>query len=154
MNNLDYYDRQKEPWEEIEDKSVRSRYETKEMNISQIADIHRRTPGSISYKLRSLGIIKHNTLARGYLEYKNSNLYKEIVNRNQINDKHKRENHRKKIEGIETTNTTNYTDKKISREKIKQIPSDIIQIKNDIKEINENINKLFELIKILKQPPH
>jgi len=49
------------------------------MTVSQIADIHRRTPGIISYKIKDLGIISKYSLSRGYLEYKNSKLYKEIV---------------------------------------------------------------------------
>ena len=48
------------------------------MTIIQIADTHRRTPGSISYTLRNMGIIPLTNLARGYLEYKDSSLYKEI----------------------------------------------------------------------------
>jgi hypothetical protein len=140
MNSVDYYDRKNESWDEKEDKSIRLRYEIKGMTISQIADIHRRTPGSISYKLRSLGIIEHNTLARGYLEYKNSDLYKEIVNTNKTTDNPRRvrENHRKKIKE-DKKSTIGYTNDK-------EIPSDIIQIKNDIKEIKESISKLFKLI--------
>jgi hypothetical protein len=79
MNGLEYYNRQKEDWSDKELQDIRTEYETKEMTISQIADIHNRTPGSISYKLKNLGIITHNTLSRGYLDYKNSNLYKQIV---------------------------------------------------------------------------
>jgi hypothetical protein len=140
MNGLDYYYRRMEPWEEKEDKSIRHRYEVKEMNISEIADIHRRTPGSISYKLRSLGIIEHNTLARGYLEYKKSNLYKEIVNTNKTTDNPRRvrENHRKKIKEDKKTTIACTNDK--------EIPSDIIQIKNDIKEIKESISKLVKML--------
>jgi len=79
MNGLDYYNRQKEDWSDKELQDVRTEYETNEMTISQIADIHHRTPGSISYKLKNLGLVTHNTLSRGYLDYKNSKLYKEIV---------------------------------------------------------------------------
>ena len=79
MNKHEYYHRQKELWDDKETEDVRTEYETNQMTISQIADIHHRTPGSISYKLKSLGIVIHNTLTRGYLEYRNSNLYKEIL---------------------------------------------------------------------------
>lgn len=85
MNCLDYYIRQKDLWEDAEIRQLRSEYETKEMTISEIADIHRRTPGVISYKLKSMGIITHNTFARGYSNYKNSNLYKEIVEKSTNN---------------------------------------------------------------------
>jgi hypothetical protein len=79
MNPLDYYVRSKETWSDSELSDIKLEYETKEMTISQIADKHRRTPGCISYRLKSLGIIEHNTLARGYAEYKSSDLYKEAV---------------------------------------------------------------------------
>ena len=79
MNGLEYYNREKEDWSDKEVQDIRTEYETNEMTISQIADIHNRTPGSISYKLKNIGLITHNTLSRGYLDYKNSNLYKQIV---------------------------------------------------------------------------
>jgi hypothetical protein len=79
MNRLEYYNRQKEGWSDKELQDVRTEYEVNEMTISEIADIHRRTPGRISYKLKTIGLITHNTHSRDYLEYKNSNLYKQIV---------------------------------------------------------------------------
>jgi hypothetical protein len=79
MNKLEYYHRQKEACEDRELNDIKTEYELKGMTISQIGDIHHRTPGSISYKLKNLGIISDNKLARGYLEYKESSLYKEIV---------------------------------------------------------------------------
>jgi hypothetical protein len=60
MNGLEYYNRLKEDWSDKELQDIRTEYETQEMTISQIADIHHRTPG----------IITHNTLSRGYLDYK------------------------------------------------------------------------------------
>lgn len=79
MNNLDYYTRQKEFWNETEIKNLKTEYEISLLTISQIGDIHRRTPGSIGYRLKNLGIVENQTLSRGYLEYKNSDLYKQIV---------------------------------------------------------------------------
>lgn len=90
MNKLEYYNRQKEPCEDNELNDIKTEYESKEMTISQIGDIHRRTPGSISYKLKNLGIISDNKLARGYLEYKDSSLYKEIVETGKIKDAEKK----------------------------------------------------------------
>ena len=86
MNSLEYYNRQKDSWEDNEIQQLKSEYEIKEMTISEIADIHHRTPGSISYKLKGIGIITHNTLARGYDNYRNSNLYKEIVEKGKTTD--------------------------------------------------------------------
>ena len=80
MNRLEYYDRQKEAWLEDELQALRSRYENRELTISQIGDAHRRRPGSISYMLKKIGIITHNAQARGYPEYVSSDLYKSILN--------------------------------------------------------------------------
>jgi len=79
MNRLEYYDRQQESWEKEEVISLTTEYEEKELSIRNIADIHRRTPGSISYKLKSMGLITHTALSRGYMEYVQSELYQEIV---------------------------------------------------------------------------
>lgn len=77
---LSHYTRKSEPWTDNEVNDIRREYDEEEMDISTIGRIHRRTPGSISYKLKSLGLLSHNTLARGYQEYKSSDLYREIVN--------------------------------------------------------------------------
>jgi hypothetical protein len=78
MNELEYYDRHSEPWEKSELNQLKKEYVGEKMSIIKIAIIHSRTPGSISSKLKSLGIITNITLARGYLEYLNSDLYNEI----------------------------------------------------------------------------
>jgi hypothetical protein len=67
MNGLEYYNRQKEDWGDKELQDIRTEYEIQEMTISQIADIHHRTPGSISYKLKNLGltyVLVNKTLTR------------------------------------------------------------------------------------------
>ena len=39
MNTLEYYDRQKEFWGDNEVQEIRTEYQAKDMNISEIADI-------------------------------------------------------------------------------------------------------------------
>jgi hypothetical protein len=90
MNAPEYYHRQKAVWDENELQSIKDEYENKKMNISEIADTHFRTPGCIAYKLKKIGLITHNTLARGYLEYKESKLYKTIVARGKLEDAQKK----------------------------------------------------------------
>ena len=48
MQSLEYYNRQKNSWEDSELQEIRREYVDGQMTISQIGDIHRRTPGSIS----------------------------------------------------------------------------------------------------------
>ena len=138
MNKLEYYNRQKEAWGDKELEYLKSYYETKEMTISQIADIHRRTPGSISYKLKGLGIITHNALSRGYLDYKNSNLYKEIIETSKItlNKKEKKEPKlHAKIKPLQ--------DSTISKE-INEIQTEIASLKKDVKEMLRLMNALYD----------
>ena len=90
MNEPEYYNRQKAVWDENELQTIRNQYENDKMNISEIADAHFRTPGSIAYKLKNMKLITHNTLARGYLEYKQSKLYKTIVARGKVEDAQKK----------------------------------------------------------------
>ena len=84
MNPLSFYDRQKEGWNEQEIIQLKNEYVEQQKNISEIADIHKRTPGSIGCRLKLLGILNHHTEAKGYIEYKNSRLYKEIVSTNNV----------------------------------------------------------------------
>jgi hypothetical protein len=134
MNKLEYYSRQKDSWGEEELSQLKEEYETKEMTVSEIADIHRRTPGSISYKLKNLGIIIHNTLSRGYSEYKSSELYKEIVQKGIVADAERAE---KKL------------NKEVKPVVIKKPNTEILQLQKDVKEIKENVSKILELMNAL-----
>jgi hypothetical protein len=126
MNEREYYNRQNDDWTEKEIQDIRTEYETNEMTISQIADIHRRTPGSISYKLKTLGLITNNTQARGYLEYKNSNLYKEIAN--------------KENKQIKKSSTKRMS---ANREML-EMRTEIAELKQDVKELLRLMNALYE----------
>jgi glutamate mutase epsilon subunit len=136
MNGVEYYNRQKEAWSDKELQDIRDEYETKEMTISQIADVHHRTPGSISYKLRNLGLITHNTESRGYLEYRNSILYKQIVETGKINNTAKKETKLKaKTEILSLGNQT--------REML-EIRNEIADLKKDVKEMLRLMNALYD----------
>uniref|UniRef100_A0A6C0JY68 ribonuclease H n=1 Tax=viral metagenome TaxID=1070528 RepID=A0A6C0JY68_9ZZZZ len=83
-NLIAYYDRQKDSWDDDEIEQLKTNYQINEKTICELGLIHRRTPGSISYKLKALELINHNTQARGYHDYKNSELYKEIVENGKV----------------------------------------------------------------------
>ena len=78
MNSFSYYDRSKVPWEEEEIEQVRLEY-YEGKTIQEIGDSHRRTPGSVAYRLKSIGCVSNHMQARGYDEYRSSPLYAEIV---------------------------------------------------------------------------
>ena len=78
VNTFEYYDRRKDEWTMEETEQLRTEYMDKHLNILQIADIHRRTPGYIS-----------SNQARGYFDYINSELYKEVIEKSNIERKEK-----------------------------------------------------------------
>jgi len=133
MNELAYYNRQKEPWSDKESQEIRNKYETKGMTISEIADIHRRTPGSIGYKIKNIGLIEHITLSRGYIDYKNSNLYKEIIGTNISKNKPP-----KLTTQIENARPIR------QREEIRIIRNEIDELKKDVKEMLRLMNALYD----------
>jgi hypothetical protein len=138
MNSVEYYNRQKESWSDNETQDIRTEYEIKEMTVSQMGDIHRRTPGSISYKLKSLGIIDHNTQARGYDEYKNSNLYKEIVGKGKISDSERKIKRLSRYETISVPPQIN-----IPFKQLVDLRTDVETLKTDVKEILRLMNAIY-----------
>jgi hypothetical protein len=81
MNTFDYYNRRKEEWSISETDQLYMEYLYKTLNIIQIADIHRRTPGDILYKCKTMNIISEYKYARGYSDYISSNLYNQIMSK-------------------------------------------------------------------------
>ncbi len=139
MNGLEYYNRQKEDWSDKEIQDLRMEYERKEMPITQIADIHRRTPGSISYKLKNIGIITHNTLSRGYLDYKNSDLYKEIVESNKRNDAEKAVKKEEKLKAKTEKMPVNTPFTEFTK-----MRNEVAELKRDVKEMLRLMNALYD----------
>ncbi len=136
MNSVDYYNRQKETCSQEELDAIKTEYEINKLTISEIADIHRRTPGSISYKIRSLGLVTDNKEARGYVEYRNGDLYKQIVENGKIRDFQKKE---KKIKAIKKPIPDN-----LQSIAIKEIQNEIASLKKDVKEILSLLNAIYE----------
>lgn len=129
MNKLEYYDRMKEPWDEVELDNLKEEYNIRGLTINEIGDIHRRTPGSISYRLKNLGLITHFTLSRGYLDYTNSDLYKEIMDANKVKDSEKQE--RKELREL----------KKLENEK-RLVPSSLLISFGDLNDIRNEITSM------------
>lgn len=141
MNPLVYYDRQKAPWHDQELENIKEEYVNKELTVIEIADIHHRTPGSICYKLTKLGLIHDYKVARGYSEYKDSTLYKEIVESSKKKDDIKKA----KSESVASTppvaslpRMNTYTKELI------HLQGEITSLKQDVKEILRLMNALYE----------
>jgi len=115
MNTLEYYNRQKKSWNHNEVQEICNEYQSLKMNVLEIGDLHRRTPGSICYKLKSVGLIENIELARGYQDYRISALYAEIVGNNKKQPK-----------------------------KTSQAQTELEKMKMDIQEIKENVNLILK----------
>jgi hypothetical protein len=133
MNGLEYYNRQKEVWNDKELEDIKIEYETKNLTVSQIADIHRRTPGSIGHKLKKIGLVTHFTLCRGYIDYKNSTLYKEII----LNSMNRNKEPKLSIKPNKLTMINQDTE-------ISMMRNEIAELKKDVKEMLRLMNALYD----------
>lgn len=120
-----FYDRSKEPWreEEIEQMNV------KELSIIEIGNIHKRTPGTITFQLKKQNILVKNTDARGYIDYRNSDLYAQIVSENTKNAK--------KTKIVKNTDNDEHEQPKLSK---KQIQNEILK---ELQEMNICIKQIM-----------
>ena len=149
MNTLEYYNRSKEPWLPDEAADVKRLYNDEYKNILEIADIHRRTPGCIGYKLQSMGIVPHNRLARGYQAYTMSPLYNEIVQDYRKNDQSKKqkkeERNKVKVDSaVKIIENASLSEINSLKGEIHNMKSDIAEMKRDIKELLECMKAVYE----------
>ena len=110
-----------EKWNNDEVEELIKDYQENNMNINELGKKYQRTPGGICYKLKQKKIIKNNSEALGYKEYKNSSTYKNIVANDVYNNKEKSET---------------ITIKK----------SEYLQLKKDAEEMKECIKKLTTML--------
>ena len=131
-------------WSSQEDEELHNMYNEKLMDIIEISNIINRTPGSIISRLCKNKYISNRTSARGYIAYKNSELYKSIVASGEGNQNNKNKNNKNinktsdnisiNINGIQTCENI-------------ELKNDVIEIKNEIKEIKNKIKELIEMMK-------
>ena len=111
------------PWSQQEDIQLNKLYNEDMLCILDISKIHKRLPGGIISRLINNNHIKNRKSVRGYIDYKQSDLYKQIVANNDI----KRE-----------ANKNNY---------IFGTQNDVEDIKSEIKEIKNTMKELVEMMK-------
>jgi hypothetical protein len=68
-----------EPWSQEDDEQLDKLYNVDMLDIMEISNINNRAPGKIISRLYLHDYINNRTSARGYINYKNSDLYKKIV---------------------------------------------------------------------------
>jgi CDP-diacylglycerol pyrophosphatase len=126
-------------WSSQEDEELNNMYNEKLMDIIEISNIINRTPGSIISRLCKNKYISNRTSARGYIAYKNSELYKSIVASGEgkkINKQTAKSNDNISI-NINGINTCEYI----------ELKNDVKEIKNEIKELKNNLKQLIEMMK-------
>ena len=133
-----------EPWTQEEDTQLNKLYNEDILDIMEISKKHNRAPGGIISRLIKHNYIVNRTSARGYIEYKNSDLYKEIVSNNKDKKKTKiadKPEQKMKLEQIDNI--------LISINKIDyiELQNDVKEMKNEIKELKNNIKELAEMMK-------
>ncbi len=137
---MDYYTNSGQSWSDQEEEQLKKEYIEQKLDINEIGKIHKRTPGGIGSRLCILGIIEHRLSARGYTEYKNSNLYREICEKGPPKkEKRPKEPKEKKIKTSVTESNILITIKQSNYNELKE---ELHDVKNQLNEIKDMIRKL------------
>ena len=130
-----------EPWSQEEDVQLNKLYNEDMFDIIEISKIHNRAPGGIISRLIKHKYIVNRHSSRGYIAYKNSDLYKEIVSNNKDKKKTKiADNPEKKINPQIDNIIINKSD-------YIELQNDVKEMKNEIKELKNTIKELAEMMK-------
>ena len=135
-----------EPWLDYEDKQLTKEYTIDQLKLMEIAKIHKRMPGGIVSRLKKLNLISMRQHTRGYSEYKDSELYKEICKTNE--DKKKNPHNKPDMNKIN----------KLILETLPKLPasdseSDCASVSkkslSEITELNKKVDKILEIMNAL-----
>ena len=151
MNPLSYYNKLHLPWTSEELTLIKQQYNEQGMDVIQIGNIHYKTPGQVSYRLKQIGAVdKMSNDIRGYKEYRESSLFQEVQNNSDTFKKElmqqdkgsmlrttRQERRQERRQQIQQTNTT-------QQDTIEQLSAEIQMIKNDVKEILRLMNALYD----------
>jgi predicted GIY-YIG superfamily endonuclease len=119
-----------EPWTTEEDEQLNSLYNFYEHDVMGISRINNRTPGTIISRLLKHKYIGNRQSARGYTIYKNSDLYKSIVNEATTKSK-------------ETKKKKPVSPPDICTE-VTQLRQEIVELKTTVKELVEMMKAVYE----------
>ncbi len=141
MNTLDYYDRLKVKWTQEEALQIKKEYEDGH-SIIEIGNRLKRTPGGIAAKLKADGVITSHTLARGYDEYRASDLFKEIsVEYRLKEDERKKNRAEKEAARVVTGRSVSSTDTSVD---VLLLRKEVAELRKDVKKILEYMTSLWE----------
>jgi hypothetical protein len=128
-------------WSNEEDNQLNKLYNEDMLSIMEISKIHNRAPGGIISRLRKHNYIPNRKFARGYSEYINSDLYKEIV----ANRKEERKQTKDKVIKSKAIDNILININK----KYFELHNDIKQMKNEIVELKTTTKELVEMMKAI-----
>jgi hypothetical protein len=129
-------------WSQKEDVSLNKLYNNDMLDITEISKIHNRAPGGIISRLIKHNYITDRTLARGYIDYKNSQLYKDIVS-NKYNNKHETGI----LDKLKTPHKIDNILISINKNDYIELQNDVKEMKNEIKDLKNTIKELVEMMK-------
>jgi predicted GIY-YIG superfamily endonuclease len=116
---------------EIDDR-IKCLYFEDDKNIMEIGEILNRSPGSIAWSLYNSGLVERIQLTRGYLEYINSDMYKEKVCFGLKKERTKRGRKERVI------NSSKNLDAILLKKNIREILNknkDVLEIKNKLRDL-------------------
>jgi predicted GIY-YIG superfamily endonuclease len=144
-SNMSVFDNISKPWSDEDSCNLVRLYNDENKDIIEIGKVFNRTPGSIAAKLTQLKTINNRVNARGYNDYINSELYKEVCSFYRLNKKEKKE--RKDNKEI-ITNTTNSREENLEikemKLEIKEMKLEIIELKGIIKNLSHMLEAVYE----------
>ena len=140
---MDYYTNSGQPWYDQEEEQLKKEYNEQKLDINEIGKIHKRTPGGIGSRLCILGIIEHRISARGYTEYKNSNLYREICEKGPPKkEKRPKEPKEPKEKKVKTSVFESNVLITIKQSDYNELKEELHDVKNQLSEIKNMIKNL------------
>jgi hypothetical protein len=111
-------------WTQEEDNTLNKLYNTDSLDIIEISKLMNRAPGAIISRLYKHKYIQNRTSARGYMIYKNSDLYKSIVATSEETRKRPKD-----------------------EDRYRKLQEDILDMKTEMKEMKMVIKELVEMMK-------
>lgn len=138
------------PWTSEDDERVKQLYNEEKLDCMEIGVLFKRTPGSIAARLVKIDVIKNRFDAKGYDEYKKSELYKKVceINREKKSSVPKNE----KIKIIDTSDDLKRDimdlkgDLHDLKGEMRCLKNDVRDLKNSIRIFGKQMEKMFGII--------
>lgn len=144
MESFSFYVNSGLPWMEEETKKMLQEYDAG-LDIIEIGRIHKRTPGGIAHKLKSLDVVYPMSAARGYEKYKTSALYYEIVKtlKTQKEERQKYRKMKQQTQSLETIEIMNLKDQ------ISQMYNEVQNMKKSLSDVCGKMDTVVKLMKLI-----